>query len=177
MTKHFTPKLTHANLSDYPTIQNLARFYVYEMSRECGLNSKDWAIPNNGLYESFDFKNYFIEPHRKAYLIHIDDEIAGFVLIYQTNESKEPLWHIGEFFVIARFQKHRIGQQIAHKIWKKYRGQWEVSVIPDNKRAVNFWKKTIAAFTNHFIEENRSVDFDPEQPSRIFFTFNSNATQ
>lgn len=171
--KNLNPRLTKATLLDYPTIQNMARFYVYEMSRECGLNDKDWAIPPDGLYESFDFKKYFIEPHREAYLIHVDDEIAGFVLLYYTNESKEQLWHIGEFFVIARFQKNHIGQRIAHEIWRKYPSQWEVSVIPENKRALNFWEKTISSFTKHVTQEQRTVDFDTVQPSRIFFTFNS----
>lgn len=64
--KNFTPRLTKATLLDYPTIQNMARFYVYEMSRECGLNDKDWAMPLDGLYESFDFKKYFTETHREA---------------------------------------------------------------------------------------------------------------
>ena len=45
-----------ATLADYPTIQNMARFYVYDLSRECGLISEDWAIPSDGLYESFDFR-------------------------------------------------------------------------------------------------------------------------
>lgn len=171
--KNFTPRLTKATLLDYPTIQNMARFYVYEMSRECGLNDKDWAIPPDGLYESFDFKKYFTEPHREAYLIHVDDEIAGFVLLYYTNESKEQLWHIGEFFVIARCQKNHIGHHIAHEIWRKYPSQWEVSVIPENKRALSFWEKTISSFTKHVTKEKRAVEFDTVQPSRIFFTFNS----
>lgn len=171
--KNFTPRLTKATLLDYPTIQNMARFYVYEMSRECGLNDKDWAMPLDGLYESFDFKHYFTESHRKAYLIKISDEIAGFVLLYHTHESKEPLWHIGEFFVIARFQKNHIGQHIAHEIWRKYPSEWEVSVIPENKRALNFWERTISSFRGEYKKEQRPVDFDTIQPLRIFFTFNS----
>lgn len=31
--------LIKASLSDYPTIQNMARFYVYDMSRYCGFIS------------------------------------------------------------------------------------------------------------------------------------------
>ena len=171
--KNLTPQLTEATLLDYPTIQNMARFYVYEMSRECGLNDKDWAIPPDGLYESFDFKKYFTEPHRKAYLIHVGDEIAGFVLLYHTDESKEQLWHIGEFFIIARFQRNGVGQKIAHDVWKKYAGLWEVSVIRENRKALNFWKKAIATFPTDATEEVRTVDYDSEQPSRIFFNFNT----
>lgn len=167
------PRLTEATLLDFPTIQNMGKFYVYDMSRECGLNDKNWAILPSGLYESFDFRNYFTEPNRKAYLIHVDDELAGFVLIYSTNESDQQVWHIGEFFIIARFQKNHIGLNIAHEIWRKYPSTWEVSVIPENKRALNFWKTAISSFTKIVTQEQRMVDFDSVQPSRIFFTFNS----
>lgn len=50
-------KIETATLDDYPIIQNMARFYVYELSRDCGFISEDWALPPDGLYESFDFKN------------------------------------------------------------------------------------------------------------------------
>lgn len=75
------PRLIKAILSDYPVIQNMARFYVYDMSRTCGFISEDWVCPKNGLYESFDFKGYFEENDRYAFLIKIDDELVGFVLI------------------------------------------------------------------------------------------------
>ncbi|MCW8410584.1 hypothetical protein OQJ13_16515 [Legionella sp. PATHC035] len=44
-------KVETATLDDYPTIHNMARFYVYELSRDCGFISDDWALPSDGLYE------------------------------------------------------------------------------------------------------------------------------
>ena len=79
------PELILATENDYQLIQNMARFYVYDFSRTCGFISNDWAIPSDGLYECFDFKEYFHAPDRHAYLIKVDNEIAGFVLINVTN--------------------------------------------------------------------------------------------
>ena len=62
------------------------------------------ATPENGLYKSFDFKNYFEEPSRKAYLVKIYDEIAGFVLLNQATEDATNTWNMGKFFIIAKFQ-------------------------------------------------------------------------
>ncbi len=42
-----------ATLADYSTIQNLGRFYVYDMSRYCG-HLEGWECPENGLYECND---------------------------------------------------------------------------------------------------------------------------
>jgi hypothetical protein len=40
-----------ATIKDYPAIQNMARFYVYDLSRSCGFISNEWNIPADGLYE------------------------------------------------------------------------------------------------------------------------------
>ena len=51
------PKLIKATMADYPVVQNMARFYAYDMSRYCGFTSSEWNFPKDGLYEAHDFKN------------------------------------------------------------------------------------------------------------------------
>lgn len=103
-------------------IQNMARFYVYDLSRDCGFISSDWALPPDGLYESFDFKDYFQDVDKRAFLIRVDQEIAGFVLINQSGLFVETTWNMGEFFVLAKFQNKGIGTQIATHVWNMLRG-------------------------------------------------------
>jgi predicted acetyltransferase len=167
LIKKFEPIISviSATLTDYPMIQNMARFYVYDLSKECGHISADWALPVDGLYESFDFKNYFEDPSRKAYLVKVYDEIAGFVLLWEASTH----WNMGEFFIIAKFQGQGIGERVARHIWDQHPGIWEVSVIPENKKALSFWRKTIP----HFQENTKIVDYDPDQPKRIIFTFDT----
>ena len=170
------PQLIPATLDDYPSIQNMARFYVYDMSRECGLNSVDWACPSDGLYESFDFKHYFVDTDRRAYLVKVNEELAGFVLLYQIGKQPKIQWHIGEFFILARFQHRGIGLMVAQQIWQQHPGSWEVTVIPENKRALRFWRKAIASIKkDNFIEELKlkTGRVDSDQPNRIFLTFNT----
>lgn len=125
LIKKFEPEISiiTATINDYPVVQNMARFYVYDLSRQCGQISSDWALPDDGLYESYDFKSYFIDPLRKAYLIKIYDEIAGFVLLNQATEDPYNNWNMGEFFILAKFQRQNIGKYIAHKIWKMNPGK------------------------------------------------------
>ena len=172
----YHPKLIQASIHDYPTIQNMARFYVYDMSRYCGFISEDWACPKDGLYESFDFKRYFEEPTREAFLVYAEEELAGFVLLNQAGTSKTTKWNIGEFFILAKFQGKGVASQVAKQLWETHPGQWEVSVIPQNSHALTFWPKTIAVFTNHtYLHEIKNVDYDLEHPSRHIFTFNANS--
>ena len=165
-----------ATLSDYPIIQNMARFYVYDFSRYCGFISKDWEIPEDGLFTCFDFKKYFIDSDKKAYLVKLEDkELVGFVLLDKQATSLNIDWNIGEFFILAKFQDKGVAGEVAKQIWLKYPGKWEASVIPENKPALAFWRKTIAAFTNNnYQEEIKTIDYDKAQPKRYIFNFVTN---
>lgn len=163
-----------ATLEDYPTIQNMARFYVYDMSRYCGFISKDWACPANGLYEAYDFKTYFEDPARRAYLIKVDDELAGFVLLHKTGTQAHTDWNMGEFFMLAKFQGKGIGRLVAQKTWQMHPGIWEISVIPENKPALAFWRKIITAFTNgHYTDEIKTIAYPNHQAERHILSFDS----
>lgn len=169
-----TVSIIKATMDDYPCIQNMARFYVYDLSRECGSISSDWAIPEDGLYESFDFKNYFEEPSRKAYLVKVYDEIAGFVLLNQATEDATNNWNMGEFFIISKFQGAGIAARVAQEIWKMHPGMWEVSIIPSNKSALKFWEKAISEFTcGTFNKKIKNVTYDEHCPRRIIFEFDT----
>lgn len=116
--------LIPATLKDYPVIQNMARFYVYDLSRECGINSGDWAIAEDGLYESFDFKIYLDDPARKAFVVRVKNELAGFVLLNKACISSKSDWNMGEFFILARFQGKGIGKEVAQLVWRSHPGSW-----------------------------------------------------
>jgi predicted acetyltransferase len=166
-------ELIKANLSDYPIIQNMARFYVYEMSRYCGLNEAGWALPPDGLYECDDFKNYFIEDDRYPFVIKAANELAGFVLINKIGSTNEVDWNIGEFFVMARFQNKGIAKEAAIQIFNKFEGNWEVAVMPDNLGALKFWQKVVSQYCkDKYNQEQKIVDY-PEPHPMIILSFES----
>lgn len=114
--------LKSVTIPDYPLIQNMARFYVYDLSKECGFISSDWTLPADRLYESFDFKDFFQDVDKRAYLINVDDEVAGFILLNQKGILPETEWNMGEFFILAKFQGKGIGSEAAKQIWNKHPG-------------------------------------------------------
>ncbi|MCX7351943.1 MAG: GNAT family N-acetyltransferase [Proteobacteria bacterium] len=167
-------RLIPATLADYPAIQNMARFYVYDISRTCGFLSHEWACPKDGLYECFDFKIYFAEENRRAFLIKVDEELAGFALLHKQCKGEKNYWEMGEFFIFGKFQSKGIGEKIAREIWQQFQGSWEVLVIPENIPAYGFWKSVITKYTySCFTESVEKVDFDVHQPQRIIFKFES----
>ncbi|KTD74952.1 GNAT family N-acetyltransferase [Legionella waltersii] len=168
--------LVATTLDDYPILQNMARFYVYDLSRDCGFTSEDWACPSDGLYESFDFKTYFEDPTRKAYFIKVGNELAGFALLNQEGHYPNTDWNMGEFFILAKFQRKGIANLAAAELWKRHPGVWEVSVIPENTRGLFFWEKSISRFTAHdYQEEVKTVKYDTKPVKRIIFRFDTRA--
>lgn len=162
-------------MDDYPIIQNMARFYVYDLSRYCGFISNEWSCPSDGLFTDVDLKNYFQEAAREAYIIKINDELAGFALLHHVKSMADIYWVIAEFFILAKFQGHGIGIQVAELLWKLHPGKWEVPIIPENTKALAFWRKTIANFTNgNYKEEIKNIDYDKHQPNRYIFSFDTN---
>lgn len=172
--KTFNLEIIPATLSDYPTIQNMARFYLYDISKSCGFISKDWACPENGLFECDDFKRYFENPTSKTYLLRVNKELAGFVLLDKSGQSPKTEWNMGQFFIMGKFQGKGIAQQVARQIWDLYPGLWEVSVIPENVKALAFWRKAVSIFTKeNYQEEIKTIDYDEDQPNRYILSFDT----
>lgn len=166
--------LIPAALDDYTLIQNMARFYVYDLSCYCGFESDeyDWTLPQDGLYEANDYKKYFIEANRKAYLIKVNNEIAGFVLLNKIGTTDKLDWNMAQFFILARFQNKGIGKQVAQKIWQMHQGIWEVSALPENKPAIIFWRNAINEFTKgNYQEEIKLVPVNDYKAERVIFEF------
>ncbi|WP_410528559.1 GNAT family N-acetyltransferase, partial [Rickettsiales endosymbiont of Peranema trichophorum] len=176
LIKKFRPvvSLNPATLEHYPIIQNIARFYVYDLSKECGHISADWAVPADGLYFSFDLKHYFTEPSSKVYLVKVYDELGGFALLNKATENPDNTWNLAEFFIIAKFQGQGIAKHVAHRIWDMNPGRWEVAAIPEHKSAIAFWTNTIKQFTNGLFDvSTQQIAYDKHQPRRVIFTFDT----
>ena len=172
MDDHWVPILIQATLDDYPIIQNLAQFYIYDVSREC-----DFSISENGLYEPNDYKSYVLEPLKKTFLVKVGAEIAGFVLLSQkTHESGKVSHKIDQFFILAKFQHKGIGRKVVSQICDKYPGEFEAHVLTQNKKALLFWHKVIGAYTKekyHYETINVNISYDPNNIQRVAFTFDT----
>lgn len=164
------PQLIEASRDDLPLIQNMWLFYIYELGRYCAFN-KGWECPVNLEFIPDDLTPYFSAPNQ-AFLIKVNHEVAGFILLNKTGVQPNIDWNMAEFFILAQFQGKGIGQSIANELWKTHRGGWEVSIIPENKPALVFWRKAVSAFTKScYTEKLMEVDYDLHQPKRIILSF------
>ena len=151
----------------------MAPYYIYDIYRYCG-HLPGWEFPKDGKFKTLDYKNYFDAPDRHAFLIELNDELAGFTLINKVGTCTDVDWNMGEFFILAKFQGKVVGEQIAFQVWDQFPGIWEVPVIPENLRALGFWRKVITKYTcGHFLEEMKVVHYDSKETKRIIFKFDT----
>jgi predicted acetyltransferase len=162
--------LQEAKLSDYPTIQNMARFYVYDMSRYCG-HLPGWECPDDGLFENFDLKPYFCDNDHYAFLILVGQEKAGFAMINKIGTTPDVDWNMGEFFVLAKFQGKGIAEQAAKLIFAKFKGRWEVATMPPNIKACKFWVRIIGASTGKSCRGEEKIVGKPAPHPMIVINF------
>jgi predicted acetyltransferase len=96
---------------------------------------------------------YWSEPHRYPFLIRTDGKLAGLVLVKKGSEisGEDDVWDMAEFFVIRGCRRRGIGTKVAHDVWNRLPGRWEVRVLHSNVSAQQFWAKAVATFAGHFI--------------------------
>jgi len=165
-------QLIRALEEDHEAIQNLGRFYVYDMSKSCGF-LKGWKTPDNGLYECRDLSRYFEEPSRHPFLIKIDGELAGFALISKVGSLPEVDWSMGEFFIVSKFQGKGIGCRIAVTLFDQFPGTWEVMQIPENTPAVAFWEKVVDRYCEGDFQNELKVIDEVSTDPRVVLRFKS----
>jgi predicted acetyltransferase len=80
------------------------------------------------------------------------------------------VWDMAEFFVVRGYRRRGIGTQIAHEVWRRFPGIWEVRVMESNHSARLFWERAIQAFTG---ETPRSIRVEKGSELWNVFTFES----
>lgn len=161
-------KLTAATWADHPIIQNMGRFYVYDMSEYCGFGP-DWEIPKNGLYECMDFKHYWSNEKAFPFLIHYSNELVGFVIIDKKGSESIIDFNMAQFFILRKFKNKGIGKYVATLCFEKCLGIWEIMVMPENHGAYRFWQSIIKSYThNNFSEYTRKIPHFNHKIKNIF---------
>jgi predicted acetyltransferase len=166
--------LMPAAAADYAVIQNMARFYVYDMSEYLG-QEPGWEMPEDGLYECIDFSKYWHTKHAWPYLICYGKELAGFVIVDTDGSGIAPLadYNMAQFFIARKFKGKGLGRFVASECFDKFPGIWDVLVIPGNAGAYHFWKKTISSYTNNKFSESKMPIPSKGNEMRIVFRFSS----
>jgi len=131
-----------------PVLANLLELYAYDFS-----DFHDLGLGEDGRFGYESLPRYWSEPNRHPFLVRSDGKLAGFALVKRGSEvsGDETVWDMAEFFVLRGYRRLGIGTQIAHQLWRRFTGPWEVRVMQLNVSACQFWAHAISTFTGEVI--------------------------
>ncbi|SEM50769.1 GNAT family N-acetyltransferase [Paenibacillus sp. OV219] len=155
-------ELMEASVDEKCVVHNLSQFYLYEFSTYMS----SIALGDNALYNGLpDLDEYWEHPNRIAFIIRVDSELAGFVLVIKGLDD-EPN-QIGEFFIMKKFNGKGVGKTVATKIFDMFPGKWLIHEMWNNYKAQAFWRSVISSYTSG---EYREYYDDRRRPFQEFIT-------
>ncbi|MCS7060140.1 MAG: GNAT family N-acetyltransferase [Anaerolineae bacterium] len=147
----------HVHLSpmtrrDDALLRNLYQFYLYDFSEFMG-----WDVDRRGRFDESDLAGCWDDPRRYQYLIEIDRQVAGFVMIDHLIRSplteRSDVILMREFFVLRAHRRRGVGRAAAWRAFDLFHGCWEVFQLQENVAAQAFWRNVIDAYTaGHYTE-------------------------
>jgi predicted acetyltransferase len=111
---------------------------------------------------------YWTDKGRDPYLVRVNGFLAGFVLVFEYSMLGAHGHMIAEFFVMRKYRQQGVGKAVAHWIFDRYPGHWEISQIDGNIPAQNFWRRVIADYTGGNYSEILLNDENWQGPVQVF---------
>jgi predicted acetyltransferase len=139
-------ELIPARVGDAGVLANLLELYAHDFSE-----FRELEIGEDGRFGYTSLGLYWSEAGRHPFLIRIEGKLAGLVLVAR-NESA---WDMAEFFVMRGARRRGVGSRVAHEVWRRFPGPWEVRVIETNVAGRAFWAGVISTFTSRVCEPVR----------------------
>jgi len=163
-------ELSPATREDQAILENLLQLYAHDFSEFHRVD-----LGSDGRFVYTNLPLYWGEPERHPFLVRADGRLAGFVLVKKRSEisGNTDVWDMAEFFVIRGCRRDGIGTRIAHTVWTRFPGPWEIRVMHSNGPARRFWESAISAFLDR---EIGPTTFEKDGELWNLFSFDSNKT-
>jgi len=143
-------EVNQATLEEHPVLQNLARFYIYDLSEFQGRR-----CPENGLFEDEDYIRFWQHPGHFPFLVRCGGELAGFALVEPGGKASGIDQNLAEFFILRKFRHRGVADSAAISIFERFPGRWEVMALANNPPAVGFWDRLVPALTDGQFERTQ----------------------
>lgn len=147
-------ELHPAQRDELQTIENLMQFYMYDFSEWLPLKFAD-----HGFFSIQLKDGYWRHPATRPFLIHVDNQLAGFVTVDNDTHIAGAEHNIGYFFLARRFRGQGVAQFVVSALLSRIPGQWQIFHIDANRPAQRFWARLIPQLSGgEFTSEQREVD-------------------
>jgi predicted acetyltransferase/predicted kinase len=153
--------LRQGRVDEKPIFANLLNLYLHDLSAYTG------SGPDAGGRFRYHYLDAYWTPEGQAegrvpYLIHVERELAGFVLKTRHSRLRNDASanSVAEFFVVRKWRRTGVGRHAACALFDLIPGRWEVAQLRHNTAARAFWRSVIGDYTDgRFIEHELADDW------------------
>jgi predicted acetyltransferase len=124
-------------------LRNMLQLYIHDLSEFGGFD-----LDAHGLYGYRYLDFYWVEDGRYPFLVRVDDQLAGFVLIRTEYVASDLRYGVAEFFIMRKYRRHGIGTTVMRHVVEQFPGQWSLAVDLRNTAGLPFWHKVVGAITD-----------------------------
>jgi len=132
---------------EQPLLRRLFELYLYDFSEmeHADLDDEGWFAPNAGPW----LARYWTQPDKTALLLRVDGKPAGFALLDERSPIADAAdrRYVAAFFVLRAYRRRGLGAAMAHEIFRRVPGRWQVLEVRANPRAQAFWRRVIGEAT------------------------------
>jgi predicted acetyltransferase len=158
-------ELREPSRADRTLVRSMMELYLHDFSEFDGSD-----LDEHGLFGYGDLDYFWFETTHKAFIVTVNENLAGFVLVDNEVYINGNERSITEFFVLRKYRKQGVGKQVAFETFNRFPAKWEVRVIQANLPAQAFWRKVIADYTKGAFQE---IVLDNEDWRGPVFSFNN----
>lgn len=157
-------ELHEARVDEKPVMRHLMELYQYDLSE-----TEHTDVGPDGRFGYPYLDDYWFDAGRHPFLIRVDGQIAGFVLVRRLGEEQgELLYQVAEFFIMRKYRRRGAGRSIARRVFDAFPGIWTVQQREENALAQAFWRRVITEYTGGRFEESRLRSADWRGPVQRF---------
>ena len=131
-----------ALITDKSLIQRMMELFRHDLSEFEGSD-----IDEHGYFGYPYLDYYWVEADRSPFIVRVDRQLAGFVLINRHTYFPDNQCSVAEFFILRKYRRLGIGRYVAFDVFDRFCSRWEISQIVANVTAERFWGNTIGAYT------------------------------
>ncbi len=155
--------VSRASAEDKSVIQRMLELYEYDFSE-----FEETDLDSHGCFGYPFLDLYWIEDTRHPFLVRVDGNLAGFVLVNQKTYLPSSQWAISEFFIMRKYRRQGIGKVVAFFVFDQFHGTWEVHQLESNVPSQNFWRRVISEYTGGHYSETEWNGASSKGPIQCF---------
>jgi predicted acetyltransferase len=135
-----------ATVTEEPLLRRLLQLYLHDLSE----------YEDNDLNEQGEY--YYPWVADLAYIVRVNGKPAGFVLVSRFTMYTVSDWMVMEFFIARKYRRQGIGRSVAHIVFDRQPGRWELQVLGRNRPAQHFWRRVLDDFTHGAFQEAETLN-------------------